>query len=79
MATWSDLSSQYYLPEKSLGANRAEASIHSLAELNDSVTVHCIAQPLTEKLVAKYDVSCVLFLLHVFLDFIISNYLFYFL
>ena len=36
-AEWADLSSHFYLTEKDIGANRAEASLAKLKELNTYV------------------------------------------
>lgn len=51
-----DLSSQYYLNEDAIGQNRATASLDFLAELNDSVTVECLTDPITEEMVKHYHV-----------------------
>lgn len=56
LATFDELSSQYYLTEKDIGTNRAKACFQNLAELNDSVTVECNTASLTEQFVAKFDV-----------------------
>eukprot|EP00286_Rhodomonas_abbreviata_P000509 CAMPEP_0181287918 /NCGR_PEP_ID=MMETSP1101-20121128/49_1 /TAXON_ID=46948 /ORGANISM="Rhodomonas abbreviata, Strain Caron Lab Isolate" /LENGTH=426 /DNA_ID=CAMNT_0023391993 /DNA_START=9 /DNA_END=1286 /DNA_ORIENTATION=- len=47
--TYWDLSSQYYLTEKDIGKNRAEASLSKLAELNTAVQVKCVTDELTEE------------------------------
>jgi ubiquitin-activating enzyme E1 len=56
VATWADLSGQFYLNEADLGKNRALASHGRLAELNDTVTVQHNEAPLTEQLVKQFDI-----------------------
>ena len=58
-ATWTDLSAQYYIRESELGQNRATVCFERLTELNDSVTVSCVTEPLTEELVDKFNVLLV--------------------
>lgn len=40
-----------------MGQNRASVASDFVAELNDSVTVDCLTDPLTEDIVRRYDVS----------------------
>ncbi|GIQ91715.1 hypothetical protein KIPB_015089, partial [Kipferlia bialata] len=40
-ASWTDLSSNFYLSEADIGRNRAEVCVPQLQELNTSVGVHC--------------------------------------
>jgi len=56
LAAWSDLSTQYYLNESSIGKNRADVSVTMLAELNDSVAVKASNAPLAQAFVATFDV-----------------------
>ena len=55
-ATMLDLSSQFYLSEKQIGMNRAEATLDKLAELNSLVKTDCSTEPLSEKLLSNYNV-----------------------
>lgn len=54
--TIADLSSQFYLSEKCLQKNRAEACVSSLAELNSYVPVTACTQPLTEDFLKRFSV-----------------------
>ncbi|XP_077492536.1 ubiquitin-like modifier-activating enzyme 1 [Amblyomma americanum] len=54
--TLSDLSSQFYLNEASLGKNRAEACVASLAELNSYVSVSAHTQSLTNDFLQQFSV-----------------------
>lgn len=54
--TLSDLSSQFYLTEGSLGKNRAEACLASLAELNSYVSVFAHTQSLTNDFLQQFSV-----------------------
>ncbi|KAK8778215.1 hypothetical protein V5799_020445 [Amblyomma americanum] len=53
--TLSDLSSQFYLNEGSLGKNRAEACVASLAELNSYVSVSAHTQSLTNDFLQQFS------------------------
>ncbi|XP_068026605.1 LOW QUALITY PROTEIN: ubiquitin-like modifier-activating enzyme 1 [Melanerpes formicivorus] len=55
-ADWPDLASQFYLREEDVGRNRAEASLPRLAELNAYVGVSSCTQPLTQDLLAAFQV-----------------------
>ncbi|KAM6226124.1 ubiquitin-like modifier-activating enzyme 1, partial [Porphyrio hochstetteri] len=55
-ATWPDLASQFYLREEEVGQNRAEASLPRLAELNAYVAVTSTRQPLSQDLLAPFQV-----------------------
>ncbi|KAH7703683.1 ube1-prov protein [Aphelenchoides avenae] len=55
VATWHDLSSQFYLTEADLGKNRAAASFERLAELNDGVQCTLHTEALTETFVSQFD------------------------
>nr|XP_018908645.1 PREDICTED: ubiquitin-like modifier-activating enzyme 1 [Bemisia tabaci] len=52
----SDLSSQFYLSESSVGQNRAEASIQQLGELNSYVPLKSYTGPLTEDFIKGFRV-----------------------
>ena len=52
----SDLSSQFYLSENSIGRNRAEACRDSLAELNNYVPVKSYTGQLTEEFIKTFQV-----------------------
>lgn len=54
--TISDLSSQFYLGEESIGKNRATASCEQLAELNHYVPTTAYTGPLTEDFLRKFRV-----------------------
>ncbi|CAK1551375.1 unnamed protein product [Leptosia nina] len=54
--TISDLSSQFYLSEASIGKNRAVASCEQLAELNHYVPTTAYTGPLTEEFLKKFRV-----------------------
>eukprot|EP00047_Mylnosiga_fluctuans_P019582 m.84067 g.84067 ORF g.84067 m.84067 type:complete len:1019 (+) comp8186_c0_seq2:101-3157(+) len=54
--TFMDLASQYYLSEKDIKRNRAEASAPHLAELNPYVPVHASTAPLTKEFVSQFQV-----------------------
>lgn len=56
VVSYSDLSSQFFLGEASLGRNRAEASLEQLSELNNYVPVSVEKNPLTENLIKKFRV-----------------------
>lgn len=51
-----DLSSQFYLSERSVGHNRAEASLIQLSELNQYVTTTTHTGPLTEQFLQDFRV-----------------------
>lgn len=55
IATWRDLSAQFYLREEDIGKNRAAASFQRLAELNDSVTCSLSTKPLTEEFARQFQ------------------------
>ncbi|GAB0202351.1 ubiquitin-like modifier-activating enzyme 1 [Grus japonensis] len=55
-AAWPDLSSQFYLREEDVGQNRAEATLPRLAELNAYVAVTSTRQPLSQDLLAPFQV-----------------------
>ena len=52
-----DLSSQFYLSEASVGANRASACKDKLQELNTAVAVSASTADLTERFISQYQVS----------------------
>lgn len=52
----SDLSSQFFLTEKDVGRNRAEATVNRLAELNTYVPVHTHTEKLTPEFLRKFRV-----------------------
>uniref|UniRef100_A0A2A4K8C9 E1 ubiquitin-activating enzyme n=1 Tax=Heliothis virescens TaxID=7102 RepID=A0A2A4K8C9_HELVI len=54
--TIADLSSQFYLSEKSIGQNRALASCEQLSELNHYVPTTAYTGPLTEEFLRKFRV-----------------------
>ncbi|XP_013188250.1 ubiquitin-like modifier-activating enzyme 1 [Amyelois transitella] len=54
--TVSDLSSQFYLSEKTVGQNRAVASCEQLAELNHYVPTTAYTGALTEEFLSKFSV-----------------------
>ncbi|PZC85867.1 ubiquitin-like modifier-activating enzyme 1 [Helicoverpa armigera] len=56
ICTIADLSSQFYLSEKSIGQNRALASCEQLAELNHYVPTTAYTGPLTEEFLRKFRV-----------------------
>lgn len=51
-----DLSAQFYLTEENIGANRADASLPRLAELNPYVPVAAYSGKLTEDFISKFRV-----------------------
>ncbi|XP_062456882.1 LOW QUALITY PROTEIN: ubiquitin-like modifier-activating enzyme 1, partial [Rhea pennata] len=55
-AAWADLSSQFYLREEDVGRGRAEATLPRLAELNSYVAVSSTEEPLSEELLAPFQV-----------------------
>ncbi|CAM9105014.1 unnamed protein product [Bubo scandiacus] len=55
-AAWTDLASQFYLREEDVGQNRAEATLPRLAELNAYVAVSSTRQPLSQDLLAPFQV-----------------------
>ncbi|NXN46379.1 UBA1 enzyme, partial [Rhinoptilus africanus] len=55
-AAWPDLASQFYLREEDVGQNRAEATLPRLAELNAYVAVTSTRQPLSQDLLAPFQV-----------------------
>uniref|UniRef100_A0A663FIF7 E1 ubiquitin-activating enzyme n=1 Tax=Aquila chrysaetos chrysaetos TaxID=223781 RepID=A0A663FIF7_AQUCH len=55
-AAWPDLASQFYLREEDVGQNRAEATLPRLAELNAYVAVTSTRQPLSQELLAPFQV-----------------------
>lgn len=55
-AQWSDLSSQFYLTKNDIGKNRAEASVESLAELNNYVPVTACIGELSDKFLSHFQV-----------------------
>lgn len=56
VCTISDLSSQFYLSENSIGLNRAEASCQLLAELNNYVPTRAYTGPLTDDFIKGFSV-----------------------
>uniref|UniRef100_A0A8C9T7J2 E1 ubiquitin-activating enzyme n=1 Tax=Scleropages formosus TaxID=113540 RepID=A0A8C9T7J2_SCLFO len=56
IASWEDLSSQFYLEESSIGQNRAQCSLSKLLKLNPYVTVSAHTGPLHENLLAQFQV-----------------------
>ncbi|KAM4643666.1 LOW QUALITY PROTEIN: ubiquitin-like modifier-activating enzyme 1 [Amazona ochrocephala] len=55
-AAWPDLASQFYLREEDVGQNRAEATLPRLAELNSYVAVSSSQEPLSQELLAAFQV-----------------------
>uniref|UniRef100_A0A8C5X5T0 E1 ubiquitin-activating enzyme n=1 Tax=Malurus cyaneus samueli TaxID=2593467 RepID=A0A8C5X5T0_9PASS len=55
-ATWTDLASQFYLREEDVGQSRAEATLPRLAELNSYVAVTSTREPLSQELLATFQV-----------------------
>ncbi|KAM6307706.1 LOW QUALITY PROTEIN: ubiquitin-like modifier-activating enzyme 1, partial [Podargus strigoides] len=53
---WPDLSSQFFLREAEVGQNRAEATLPRLAELNAYVAVSSTREPLSQDLLAPFQV-----------------------
>ena len=51
-----DLSSQYYLTEADIGANRATVSLQQLSNLNPYVAVEVSTEPLTTEALAGFNV-----------------------
>ena len=51
-----NLTIKYFLSERDIGRNRAEASHGPLAELNPYVTVKAVSSPITKELVSEYNV-----------------------
>ncbi|KAJ8366431.1 hypothetical protein AAFF_G00355620 [Aldrovandia affinis] len=74
---WADLSSQFYLRECDVGQNRAAASLTQLSQLNAYVKVSAHTGPLTDDLLAQFQVvvltDCSLEKQHRFGDFCHSN------
>lgn len=56
VATWTDLSSQFFLREEDLGKNRAEVTLPRLAELNSYVPCNCLTEKLDTDTLKKYQV-----------------------
>jgi len=56
IATWFDLSSQFFLREDDLNKNRADACCARLAELNSYVPITAVTEPLTEEFLSKFQV-----------------------
>ncbi|XP_036389161.1 ubiquitin-like modifier-activating enzyme 1 [Megalops cyprinoides] len=56
LTQWADLSSQFYLGESSVGQNRAECSLPQLSGLNGYVQVSAHTGPLSEDLLAQFQV-----------------------
>ncbi|CAH1403946.1 unnamed protein product [Nezara viridula] len=56
VCTISDLSSQFYLSENSIGLNRAEVSCQLLAELNNYVPTRSYTGPLTDDFIKGFSV-----------------------
>ena len=52
-----DLSAHFYLSEADVGKNRAEASVAKLQDLNPAVAVSSATGPLTEALLAGFEVA----------------------
>ncbi|XP_027766271.1 ubiquitin-like modifier-activating enzyme 1 [Empidonax traillii] len=55
-AAWTDLASQFYLREEDVGQSRAEATLPRLAELNSYVAVTSTREPLSQELLAPFQV-----------------------
>ncbi|CAL1539269.1 unnamed protein product [Lymnaea stagnalis] len=55
-ATWSDLSSQFFLREEDVGKNRAEVTLPRLTELNSYVHVSSSTVPLSEEFLKQFQV-----------------------
>ncbi|TMS38930.1 hypothetical protein L596_005552 [Steinernema carpocapsae] len=53
--SWYDLSAQYFLCEENIGENRAKCSLPHLSELNDSVQVAALTEPITEEMIDLFD------------------------
>ncbi|XP_072506874.1 ubiquitin-like modifier-activating enzyme 7 isoform X2 [Notamacropus eugenii] len=53
---WMDLASQFFLSEKDVGRNRAEASLPHLAQLNSDVCINTYDGPLTETVLQGFQV-----------------------
>lgn len=51
-----DLSSQFFLRESDVGANRAEAALPRLVELNEYVSTKCTTDPVSTELVSHFNV-----------------------
>jgi ubiquitin-activating enzyme E1 len=56
VTSWNDLSSQFYLKKADIGKNRAEVSHEKLSELNNYVKVNKSTDPLSQELLAKFNV-----------------------
>jgi len=54
----SDLSSQFFVTEESIGMNRAESSIEKLRELNDRVNIQISKERLDDNSIKNYTVVC---------------------
>eukprot|EP00708_Paratrimastix_pyriformis_P002008 GAFH01000746.1.p1 GENE.GAFH01000746.1~~GAFH01000746.1.p1 ORF type:complete len:1128 (-),score=556.06 GAFH01000746.1:67-3294(-) len=77
-ARWTDLSSQFYLTEADVQAQRprAEACLPRLRELNSYVEVLAATEPLTPALIEKYCFGCVVIadpLAHSFIELCLLN------
>jgi len=56
LTSYEDLSSQFFLRERDIGKNRAEASHPRLVELNEYVSTTCTTEAVTTDLVSKFSV-----------------------
>ncbi|XP_056129409.1 ubiquitin-like modifier-activating enzyme 1 [Lampris incognitus] len=56
LASWTDLSSQFFLSKSDVGHNRAARSLASLSALNPRVEVSCNTGPLDEELLLQFQV-----------------------
>lgn len=56
VASWSDLSSQFFLREDDIGRNRAEVTCARLAELNSYVPIAAHTDPLADDFIATFQV-----------------------
>ena len=56
LASYSDLSSHFYLSESDVGKSRGRASINKLAELNSYVPVDLYEGIIDEKFLAQFKV-----------------------
>ncbi|KAL4226227.1 E1 ubiquitin-activating protein [Mactra antiquata] len=54
-ATWTDLSSQFFLREDDIGKNRAEVTLPRLAELNSYVPCSSSTEPLNEAFIKNFQ------------------------
>lgn len=55
-ATMADLGAQFYLGEKDIGSNRAQACAARLQELNTAVAVNVNTDPITEAFLVQFGV-----------------------